>query len=104
MTAPERSFQQRKEALERANGVRTQRARLKRDLRAGRVSIHPYLLEPPDWLETAKVAEILLALPKYGRVKVNKALLQCRIAASKSIGGLSPRQRTELVAHLQQRR
>ena len=104
MTAPERSSQQRREALARANGIRTQRARLKRDLKGGRVSIYPYLLEPPDWLETAKVADILMAIPKYGRVKVNKALAQCRISASKTIGGLSPRQRTELVAHLQHRR
>lgn len=104
MTAPERSFQQRREALERANGIRTQRARLKRDLRAARVTVYPYLLEPPEWLETAKVADILLAIPKYGRVKVNKALTQCRVSPSKTIGGLSPRQRVELVAHLQQRR
>jgi len=104
MTAPERSFQQRREALDRANGIRSQRARLKRDLKAGRVSIHSHLLDPPEWLGTAKVADMLLAIPKYGRVKVNRALTQTRISPSKTIGGLSPRQRTELVAHLQHRR
>ena len=40
---------------------------------------------------------MLLAVPKYGRVKVNKVLMQCRISPSKTIGGLSQRQRTELV-------
>ncbi|HEV2819587.1 MAG TPA: integration host factor, actinobacterial type [Solirubrobacteraceae bacterium] len=103
-TAPERSAEQRREALKRANVIRMQRARLKRDLAGGRVTVYSYLLDPPDWLMTAKVAEILLAMPKYGRVKVNKALTQCRISASKTIGGLSPRQRDELVAHLQHRR
>jgi hypothetical protein len=33
-------------------------------------------------------------------VKVNKILSQCRISPSKTIGGLSPRQRAELVSYL----
>ena len=81
----------------RANQIRTQRARLKRDLHSGRVSIHRFLLDPPDWLETAKVADMLLAMPRFGRVKVNKLLTQCRISPSKTIGGLSPHQRDELI-------
>jgi hypothetical protein len=88
------------EALERANQVRTKRAALKRDLRAGRVRIHDLLLEPPECIETAKVFDMLLAVPKYGRVKVNKVLVQCRISPSKTIGGLSQRQRAELVGML----
>ena len=88
------------DALQRANEIRTQRARLKRDLKAARVSIHTLLLKPPEYLETAKVFDMLLAVPKYGRVKANKVLQQCRISPSKTIGGLSERQRTELVSLL----
>jgi hypothetical protein len=95
--APERSLTQRLDALERANVVRTRRAQLKRDLKSGRSSIHTLLLEPPEYIETAKVFDMLLAVPKYGRVKVNKVLTQCRISPSKTIGGLSERQRDELV-------
>jgi hypothetical protein len=102
--APERSLTQRMDALERANAVRTKRARVKRDLKAGRVSVSPLLLDPPDWLETAKVADMLLSLPKYGRVKVHDLLNKCRVSPSKTIGGLSERQRTELVSRLQRRR
>ena len=98
--APERSLTQRMDALKRANEIRTQRARLKRDLKAGRVQIHGLLLDPPEYLLTAKAFDLLLAVPKYGRVKVNKVLLQCRISPSKTIGGLSQRQRTELVSML----
>ena len=43
---------------------------------------------------------MLLAVPKYGRVKVNKILHTCRISPSKTIGGLSERQRSELVGML----
>jgi len=58
------------------------------------------LLEPPEFLETAKVVDMLLAVPKYGRVKVNKVLQVCRISPSKTIGGLSERQRAELISML----
>ncbi len=87
-------------ALRRANEIRTARAQLKRDLKAGRRSIHDLILEPPAFLETAKVMDMLLAVPKYGRVKANKVLQQCRISPSKTIGGLSERQRNELVSLL----
>ena len=98
--APERSLNQRMDALQKANEIRSRRAQLKRDLKAGRQSIHDLLLEPPEYVETAKVFDMLLAVPKYGRVKANKVLQQCRISPSKTIGGLSPRQRTEIVSML----
>jgi len=88
------------DALQRANDIRTRRAQLKRDLKAGRATIYGLLLEPPEYVETAKVFDMLLAVPKFGRVKANKVLGQCRISPSKTIGGLSERQRTELVTQL----
>ena len=103
LAAPERSLEQRMEALQRANDIRSRRAQLKRDLKAGRTPIHELLLQPPDYLMTAKVFDLLLAVPKYGRVKVNKILSQCRISPSKTLGGLSERQRGELVALLRRR-
>jgi hypothetical protein len=66
----------------------------------GRISIHTLILSPPKYLETAKVLDLLMAVPKYGRVKANKVLGTCRISPSKTIGGLSARQRDELVAAL----
>ena len=97
---PERSRTQRMDALNRANEIRTRRARLKRDLKASRVQIHGLLLNPPEYLKTAKVFDLLLAVPKYGRVKVNRILTHCRISPSKTIGGLSERQCNELVSYL----
>ena len=84
------------DALSRANEVRALRAQLKRDLKAGRVSIGALLLDPPPYLESAKVFDMLLALPKYGRVKATKILNSCRVSPSKTFGGLSERQRAEL--------
>jgi len=87
-------------ALELANEIRTKRAQLKKDLKGGKVKIDQLLLDPPEWLGSAKVFDIILAVPKYGRVKVNRVLNQCRISPSKTIGGLSERQRAELVTLL----
>src|ERR1700756_50695 len=103
IAAPERSLLQRIEALQPANDIRSRRAQLKRDLKAGRQPIHELLLKPPEYLETAKVFDLLLAVPKYGRVKVNKILTQCKISPSKTVGGLSERQRRELVDWMRRR-
>jgi hypothetical protein len=86
------------EALRRANDIRVRRAQLKKDLKAGQARIQDILREPPDYVSTAKVFDMLMAVPKFGRVKATRFLNQCRISQSKTVGGLSERQRTELVA------
>ena len=95
--APLRSPDQRMEALKRANDIRVRRAQLKKDLKLGRVSIDDILRDPPDYVSTAKVFDILMAVPKFGRVKATRYLNQARISQSKTVGGLSDRQRTELI-------
>jgi hypothetical protein len=102
-SVPERTRDQRMRALEKANDIRTKRAQLKRDLKAGKAKVDGLLLDPPDWVLSAKAFDMILAVPKYGRVKANRILSQCRISPSKTIGGLSERQRSELVALLRRR-
>jgi len=85
------------EALRRANDIRSERARLKESLRNGDADITQVLLDPPECVHTAKVSDLVLAVPKYGRVKVNKLLERCRVSSSKTVNGLTPRQRKELV-------
>jgi hypothetical protein len=95
--APLRSLDQRMEALKRANDIRVRRAQLKKDLKDGRLQIEEVLNAPPEYVETAKVFDILMAVPKFGRVKAARFLNQCRISQSKTVGGLSERQRAELL-------
>src|SRR3954453_1807143 len=96
--APARSLDQRMEALKRANDIRVRRAKLKKDLKDGTVQIEGVLMAPPAYVETAKGFDMLMAVPKFGRVKAARFLNQCRISQSKTVGGLSERQRAELVA------
>jgi hypothetical protein len=99
--APERSLDQRMDALRRANEIRTLRAQLKRDLKSGAVSITAVIADPPEWVQSAKVFDMLMAVPKYGKVKTTRFLNACRISQGKTIGGLSDRQRAELVEMLE---
>jgi hypothetical protein len=94
---PERSYTQRLDALEKANDVRKRRARLKRDLKAGRKQLAPALLSPPEYILSMKVAELLLATPKLGPVKVGKALHRAKMSPSRTVGALSGSRRRELV-------
>jgi hypothetical protein len=95
--APARSLDQRMDALNKANDVRVKRAQLKKDLKDGKAKIETILGNPPEYVETAKVVDILMAVPKFGRVKANRFLTVCKISPSKTVGGLSERQRTELI-------
>ena len=97
---PTRSASQRQSALARANAIRVQRAALKRDLKSGESLLADVLAKPADWVLTAKVHDLLLCVPGIGAVKAAKLLQQCRVSGSKTVGGLSDRQRSELVALL----
>lgn len=100
--------------LERANRIRVVRARLKREMRGagahGRRLLNMVIvrdtyglehstgipLEAGD-LDTAKAFDVLRWGPGIGRSKADRILTKARISPSKTIGGLSDRQRTELL-------
>jgi len=94
---PPRSREQRLRALAKANEVRLARAQLKRELSAGSLELTQLLAGPPPCADTAKLRDLLLAVPRMGPVKVRRTLSHCRIADSKTLAGLSDRQRAELI-------
>ncbi len=94
---PGRSREQRLRALQQANEIRLARAKLKKDLASGKLELAQILAEPPECVRTARARELLLVLPKIGSVKAGRILAQCGIAHSKTLGGLTDRQRAELL-------
>lgn len=100
---PERSLAQRRTALVRANEVREARAEWKRAPRTGTPRLPPTSLirDPGDDFATMTVFDLLLALPKVGRVKADKWLREVRISQTKTLGGMSDRQRDELATKLE---
>jgi hypothetical protein len=101
--APDRSLDQRMAALRRANEVRTARAAIKRDLKTGRRDVRVLIAEPPPELATCKIAELIIAAPKFGKSKTDRLLRQVKVSPSRTIGGLSDRQRDDLVIRLTRR-
>ena len=52
----------------------------------GRAKIDKILNNPPEYVATAKVFDMLMAVPKFGRVKAARFLNQARISQSKTVG------------------
>lgn len=97
---PDRSLEQRRTALAHANEIRVKRAMMKRDLKAGRVKADSIVERPPSYAATMTVVDLLLTVPKIGRTKANRVLVSTRISPSKTLAGLSQRQRSELAGVL----
>jgi hypothetical protein len=84
-------------SLGRANQIRTARATLKKELASGRVRIEDVLAQPPVSATTAKVSDLLLAVPGFGPVRTARSLARCQIPYGKTARGLSERQRGALI-------
>lgn len=109
---PRQTAEQRAAALARANEVRIARAEMKkrmarskrpaaRRLAAAALERDTARLKMPDGtLDTMRIIDLLVAVPKIGRVKANRALVNARISPSKTLAGLTYRQRDELRAAL----
>ena len=84
-------------ALSHANQVRGQRAKLKQDLREGTVRLEQILATGADYVDTAEVFDLLVAVPKIGPVKAGRLLTIARISPSKTVDSLSGRQGASLI-------
>jgi hypothetical protein len=99
-TTSSRRLEQRMEALERANEIRSLRAQLKRDLKGGRKAIEEVLSRPPDYLATMTILDLLIWTPKRKRIRASQVLRRCHITRSRTIGALTERQREIIIAEL----
>jgi len=90
-------------ALDRGNKLRTRRAQLKRELKAGEVLLSEVLLSEEEWLGGTRVREILLATPGIGKKKADRALQSSWISQSARLGGASRRAKEALLATLDER-
>lgn len=102
--APPRSIEQRREALRTANRIRQTRAEFKRELkRAPGDAVRrarAVLAEPPEDMRSMKIFDLLLACPRIGRVKANRILMATQASPSKTLAGLTDRQRRTLASYL----
>ncbi len=66
-------------------------------LRAGNVRLEQILAVDTDYLASAEVFDLLVAVPKIGPVKAAHLLTMARISPSKTVVALSERQRARLI-------
>jgi hypothetical protein len=100
MPLPELDPEQRRAALEKAAQARRIRAELKQMLKAGEVTLRQVIerAETAEPLAKMKVADVIEAMPAYGKIKARKLMEQLDIAPTRRIRGLGPRQREALLA------
>jgi hypothetical protein len=77
-----------------------QRAALKAQLKRGELSIVTLIADPPQYVASARIAELLRALPTYGPIKVDRLLKRCQVSPRKTIAGLNERQCRDLIEAL----
>lgn len=100
--------EQRLEALRRANEVRRSRAWWKRHMRAlgfedAAAKTRRVLLEPPEWMSTMTVFDLLRCLPYVGPSKARSMLAGAQVSRTRRVGELVDRERTALVGALGRR-
>ena len=100
MPLPELDPEQRRAALEKAAQARRIRAELKQMLKAGEVTLRQVIdrAETAEPLAKMKVADVIEAMPSYGKIKARKLMERLDIAPTRRIRGLGPKQREALLA------
>jgi hypothetical protein len=89
---------------QRSAEVRTRRAQLKREVKAGEVHVSELLAatagDVPDWLENFAIAHLLSAMPRVS-FEMGCGLCEAlRIPPLKPIGKMTYRQRREVADHV----
>ncbi len=87
-------------ALERANEVRIARAELKRKVAAGTVDVAQIVVNCPWEAESMAVADLLTSQRRWGHTRCRKLLARVPISERKTLGSMTERQRSTLVALL----
>lgn len=83
-------LQQRMDALNKGNTIRTRRKELKQRIALGECDARSLLLgEIPDYALTMKISKVLKAVPKVGEVKAQK-IIQRTVRRDLPLARISP--------------
>lgn len=92
---------QRDAALLRANRVRKYRGDLKRELKAGDVSLEFVLFEAdPADVDGMQIFDVLAALPRWGETRADRVMRRMKLGSRMKLAGLSRPRREELAARV----
>jgi hypothetical protein len=92
--------QQRFSALQRANRVRLARAEMKRRICRGQLAAAEVIRECPWEAYKMPVSEVLMSQKRWGITRCRRVLVPIGIPENKTVGSLTDRQRSALMAML----
>lgn len=101
MPLPKLSIEEKKQALKKAQQVRSQRAEIRKELKAGKTTIRKVLESiDNDVVAKMRVAYLLESLPRIGKVRTRKIMNDIGIDETRRIQGLGNRQKQALIERL----
>ena len=102
MALPQLTDEQRRAALQKAVETRQKRAAVKKEIKAGQLSLIQVLDRVSDpIIAKMKISALLKSLPGVGKVRAEKLMEKIGIDQSRRIQGLGSKQRESLLQELQ---
>lgn len=103
MPLPELDDESRRQALEKAAEARKIRAELKHQLKSGEIGFRDVLAraDANEVVGKTKVAAVLEAMPRLGKVRARKLMERLDISPSRRLRGLGANQRGKLLAEFE---
>jgi hypothetical protein len=87
----------RRRVLEQAGAIRAQRTTLRSDIRSGTVRLAEIIADPPEYVSTMRVFDLLHSDPRLGRLRAERLLDECGIPKRRTFAHLSDRERQVLI-------
>ena len=101
MSLPTLTREEKMQALQKAQEMRSRRAELRRQLKKGIISLQEVLDSADDEvIARMSVAYLLESLPQVGKVTSEKLMKEIGINENRRVRGLGKRQRSELLERL----
>lgn len=101
MAVPQLSDDARKAALEKAKAARAERAKVRDELKSGKITLKQLLAKKDDpVIGRMPVKTMIETLPGYGKAKAEKIMNELGIAPSRRLKGLGERQEKALLERL----
>src|SRR5690625_2529094 len=98
MTLPKLTLEQKREALEKAQRMRSQRAALRAKLKSGELTLRDVLeSNSEEAVARMRVSYLLQSLPQVGKVTTNRIMREIGIHENRRVQGLGKRQVNELL-------
>lgn len=101
MVLPKLSLEEKRNALKKAQEVRSKRAKIRQNLKNGKTTILEVLANiNDDVVAKMRVVYLLESLPRIGKVKTKKIMNDIGIDETRRIQGLGNRQKQALIERL----